>query len=122
MTLKNKCKRSEQGFSSFVEALEVHEVLNQVGRLVIVPFVSIAEATEVEDFNVRAGGHVGVGGLLTVGVVPDTNVPKYIFQNSLRNIAEAAVVEVPHVRVGRHVGAGGLLTVRVDPAANVPNY
>ena len=122
MTLKIKCERSEQGFSSFVEALEVHEVLVQVGRLVIVPFVSIAEATEVEDLNIRAGGHVGGGGLLTVGVVPDTNVPKYIIQKCFRSIVEAAEVEVPHVRVGRHVGAGGLLTVGVDPAANVPNY
>ena len=122
MTLKNKCERSEQGFLNFVRAQEVHQVLVQIGKYVSIPFVSIAEATEVEDFNVRAGGHVGVGELLTVGVVPDTNVPKYIFQNSFRNIAEAAEVEVPRVHVGRHVGAGGLLTVGVVPAANVPNY
>ena len=61
-------------------------------------------------------------GLLTVGVVPDTNVPKYIIQKCFRSIVEAAEVEVPHVHVGRHVGAGGLLTVRVVPAANAPNY
>ena len=34
---------------SFVEALEVHKEL--VGRLVSGPFVSIAEATEVEDLT-----------------------------------------------------------------------
>ena len=107
---------------SFVEALEVHKELVQVGRLVSGPFVSIAEATEVEDFNIRAGGHVSVGGLLTVGVVPDTNVPKYIIQKCFRSIVEAAEVEVPHVHVGRHVGAGGLLSVGVVPAANAPNY
>ena len=107
---------------SFVEALEVHKEFVQVGRFVSGPFVSIAEATEVEDLNIRAGGHVGGGGLLTVGVVPDTNVPKYIIQKCFRSIVEAAEVEVPHVRVGRHVGVEGLLTVGVDPAANVPNY
>ena len=36
---------------SFVEALEVHKELVQVGRLVSGPFVSLAEATEVEDLT-----------------------------------------------------------------------
>ena len=35
--------------------------------------MSIAEAAEVQDVHVRLGRHVGVGGLLTVVVVPNIN-------------------------------------------------
>ena len=38
--------------------------------------MSIAEAAEVHDVHVRVVRHVGVGGLLIVGVVLDANVPK----------------------------------------------
>lgn len=41
--------------------------------------MSIAEAAEVHDVQVRLGRHVGVGGLLTVVVVPGANAPKYQF-------------------------------------------
>ena len=41
--------------------------------------MSIAEAAKVHKVHVRHGRHVGAGGLLTVGVVPDANFCKKIY-------------------------------------------